>query len=111
MTDHAVGSDSAALHRAEIAALAELSSPEAVKAFALVRNRLRPGEINRFDELLETVNRLSGPGFEDAASAELRDALHSTRTDDDIRALAHSIDEPIGALALAQVLRGHGQPS
>lgn len=53
-TDPVSGSDlhgGAALQRAEDAVLAELSSPEAVKAFAFIRNQLRPGETNRFSEL------------------------------------------------------------
>lgn len=55
----------AVLHRAETAALAELASPEAVKAFALIRSRLRPGEPHAFDALLASMEHPTGRGFEE----------------------------------------------
>jgi hypothetical protein len=90
---------------AEVAVLAELSSPEAVAAFELLRASLQFETAPRFVELLATINRLSGPDFAVRASLELLDAVRDSDDLDLVELFAPSIDDPIGALSLAQLLR------
>lgn len=90
---------------AEVAVLAELSSPEAVAAFELLRASLQLDTVPRFVELLATINRLSGPDFAVRASLELLDAVHDSDDLDLVELFAPSIDDPIGTLSLAQLLR------
>jgi hypothetical protein len=96
---------------AETAALSELSSPEAVAAFALIRSRLRPGQPNRYAELAATVDRLSGPRLAESADAELTDALRTVTRSASVDELVRSAREPIAKLALAQILRDRSRES
>ncbi|MGB7235576.1 MAG: hypothetical protein WBD41_06265 [Rhodococcus sp. (in: high G+C Gram-positive bacteria)] len=90
---------------AEVAVLAELGSPEAVTGFELMRHTLQLETAPRFVELLTTINRLSGPGFAVRASLELLDAVHDSGDLELVEMFAPSLDDPVGALALAQLLR------
>ncbi|SNT42346.1 hypothetical protein [Rhodococcoides kyotonense] len=96
---------STALERAEIAALSELASPEAITAFALVRNRLRPAESNRFTELSAVVDRLAGPELVESAEAELNESLREAPRTESVDELVRSARGPIAKLAVAQLLR------
>ena len=95
---------------AEVAVLCELGSPEAVAAFELVRTSLRPETAPRFTALLTTINRLSGPDFELAASLELLDAVHDSGDLELVERFAPTLDDAIGALSLAQLLRTYRAP-
>lgn len=93
------------LFDAELAILGQLCSPEAVAAFELMHASVRLETAPRFVDLLRTINALSGPGFAERASAELLDVVASTG---EVELMArHSVDvnDPIGALALAQLIR------
>ncbi|OZC46335.1 hypothetical protein CH267_28205 [Rhodococcus sp. 06-621-2] len=91
--------------RAELEILAQLCSPEAVAAFELMCGSVRVETAPRFVDLLRTVNAFSGPGFAEKASAELLEVVASTG---EVELMAHhsvGLDDPIGALALAQLIR------
>ena len=59
----------------------------------------------RFVDLLRTINALSGPGFSERASAELLDVVASTGEVELMARHCVGLDDPIGALALAQLIR------
>jgi hypothetical protein len=90
---------------AELAILTHLSSVEAVRAFEAMRTQLRPDTAPQFTQLLEMINAFSGPDFAEKASAELVDAVTSTGEVRLFDRYGGDIDDPIGALALAQVIR------
>ncbi|MBY4128080.1 hypothetical protein HQO83_06735 [Rhodococcus fascians] len=87
----------------KLAILAELRSPEAVAAFEMLHSTLRPEVGSRFVELLAIINELSGPNFAIDASLDLLDAVQDSG--DLALVVAATIDDPITALALAQLLR------
>lgn len=89
----------------ELAALAELRSPEAVAAFEMLRSSIRPETAARFVELLAIINELSGPDFAVAASLDLLAAVDDSTDLALVVAAAPRLDDPITALALAQLLR------
>ncbi|WP_037180515.1 hypothetical protein [Rhodococcoides fascians] len=95
--------DWAELHEAELGILTQLCSPEACDAFGVIHRGVRAETAERFAALLRTINTLSGPGFADRASAELLEVVAETG---EVELMArHHIDDPIGALALAQLMR------
>ncbi|OZC62797.1 hypothetical protein CH267_00095 [Rhodococcus sp. 06-621-2] len=90
---------------AELEIIGQLCSPEAVEAFELMHAGVRVETAPRFVDLLRTINALSGPGFADRASAQLLDVVAETG---EVELMAHhspGIDDPVGALALAQLIR------
>ncbi|OZD12071.1 MULTISPECIES: hypothetical protein [Nocardiaceae] len=91
--------------RAELEILAQLCSPEAVAAFELMCCSVRVETAPRFVDLLRTVNALSGPGFAERASAELLEVVASTGEVELMARHSVGLDDPIGALALAQLIR------
>ncbi|WP_032405574.1 hypothetical protein [Rhodococcoides fascians] len=89
----------------ELAILAELRSPEAVAAFEMLHSTVRPEAGPRFVELLAIINELSGPKFAVDASLDLLDAVQDSGDLEVVVASAPTVDDPVTALALAQVLR------
>lgn len=89
----------------ELAILAELRSPEAVAAFEMLHSTVRPEAGPRFVELLAIINELSGPNFAVDASLDLLDAVQDSGDLEVVVAASPTVDDPITALALAQVLR------
>ena len=89
----------------ELAILAELRSPEAVATFEMLHSTVRPEAGPRFVELLAIINELSGPNFAVDASLDLLDAVQDSGDLEVVVAAAPTVDDPITALALAQVLR------
>lgn len=89
----------------ELAALAELRSPEAVAAFEMLHSSIRPETAARFVELLAIINELSGPDFAVAASLDLLAAVDDSTDLALVVGAAPTLDDPITALALAQLLR------
>lgn len=90
---------------AELGILTQLCSPEAAGAFEMMHTSVRVETAPRFTELLRTVNALSGPGFAERASAELLDVVASTGEVTLMARHSGGVDDPIGALALAQLIR------
>ncbi|MCZ4277426.1 hypothetical protein [Rhodococcoides yunnanense] len=90
---------------AELGILTQLCSPEAAAAFEMMRACVRVETASRFTELLRTVNALSGPGFAERASAELLEVVASTGEVALMARHSGGVDDPIGALALAQLIR------
>ncbi|CCQ18434.1 putative uncharacterized protein [Rhodococcus sp. AW25M09] len=93
------------LDAVELDILAELRSPEAVAAFEILHSTVRPEAGPRFVELLAIINELSGPNFAVDASLDLLDAVQDSGDLEVVVAAAPTVDDPITALALAQVLR------
>lgn len=93
------------LDAVELDILAELRSPEAVAAFEMLHSTVRPEAGPRFVELLAIINELSGPNFAVDASFDLLDAVQDSGDLEVVVAAAPTVDDPITALALAQVLR------
>ena len=93
------------LDAVELEILAELRSPEAVAAFEMLHSTVRPEAGPRFVELLAIINELSGPNFAVDASLDLLDAVQDSGDLEVVVAAAPTVDDPITALALAQVLR------
>nr|WP_314145643.1 hypothetical protein [uncultured Rhodococcus sp.] len=93
------------LDAVELDILAELRSPEAVAAFEMLHSTVRPEAGPRFVELLAIINELSGPNFAVDASLDLLDAVQDSGDLEVVVAAAPTVDDPITALALAQVLR------
>jgi hypothetical protein len=93
------------LDAVELDILAELRSPEAVAAFEMLHSTVRPEAGPRFVELLAIINDISGPNFAVDASLDLLDAVQDSGDLEVVVAAALTIDDPITALALAQVLR------
>ncbi len=89
----------------ELAILAELRSPEAVAAFEMLHTSIRPATAPRFAELLAIINELSGPNFAVDASLDLLHAVQDSGDLEVVVAAAPTLDDPITALALAQLLR------
>jgi hypothetical protein len=87
----------------ELAILAELRSPEAVAAFEMLHSTVRPDTASRFAELLSIINDISGPDFAVDASLNLLDAVQDSGDLEVV--VAATVDDPITALALAQLLR------
>ena len=87
----------------ELDILAELRSPEAVAAFEMLYSTVRPETGSRFVELLAIINDISGPNFAVDASLDLLDAVQDSG--DLAVVVAAAVDDPITALALAQLLR------
>lgn len=94
-----------AVDAAELAILIELRSPEAVAAFDQMHTSIRPRTAQRCADLLSSINRLSGPDFAVNASLELLDAVDDSGDLDLVEQFAPAIDDPLGALSLAQLLR------
>ncbi|WP_415977516.1 hypothetical protein [Rhodococcus sp. 077-4] len=93
------------LDHMELAILAELRSPEAVAAFEMLHSTVHPETASRFVELLAIINELSGPNFAVEASLDLLDAVQDSGDLELVVASASTVDDPITALALAQLLR------
>ncbi|MCJ0894671.1 hypothetical protein ACIGGF_24975 [Rhodococcus sp. NPDC078407] len=93
------------LDAVELDILAELRSPEAVATFEMLHSTVRPEAGPRFVELLAIINELSGPNFAVDASLDLLDAVQDSGDLEVVVAAAPTVDDPITALALAQVLR------
>ena len=93
------------LDAVELDILAELRSPEAVAAFEMLHSTVRPEAGPRFVELLAIINDISGPNFAVDASLDLLDAVQDSGDLEVVVAAAPTVDDPITALALAQVLR------
>ncbi|WP_032403799.1 hypothetical protein [Rhodococcoides fascians] len=89
----------------ELAILAELRSPEAVAAFEMLHAAVPVETGSRFAELLAIVNDISGPNFAVDASLNLLDAVQDSGDLALVVAAAPTLDDPITALALAQLLR------
>jgi hypothetical protein len=77
-------------------------SREGVVAFTVVR--LRPDTAQRFQQLVEMIDVLSGRGFAVWASAELTSVVCSTGADTMLGEYGPGIDTPIGMLALAELI-------
>lgn len=93
------------LDAVELDILAELRSPEAVATFEMLHSTVRPEAGPRFVELLAIINDISGPNFAVDASLDLLDAVQDSGDLALVVAAAASLDDPITALALAQLLR------
>ncbi|MEH6797483.1 hypothetical protein CH262_03240 [Rhodococcus sp. 05-2255-1e] len=93
------------LDTVELAILAELRSPEAVAAFEMLHSTVHPDTASRFAELLSIINDISGPNFAVDASLDLLDAVQDSGDLEVVVASASTVDDPITALALAQLLR------
>lgn len=89
----------------ELTILAELRSPEAVAAFEMLHGTVPVETGSRFAELLAIINELSGPNFAVDASLNLLDAVQDSGDLALVVAAAPTLDDPITALALAQLLR------
>lgn len=90
---------------AELGILTQLCSPEAAAAFEMMYASVRLETAPRFIELLRTINALSGPGFAERASAELLEVVASTGEVALMARHSGGVDDPVGALALAQLIR------
>jgi hypothetical protein len=93
------------LDAVELAILAELRSPEALAAFEMLYSTVPVETASQFVELLEIINELSGPDFAVKASLDLLDAVQDSGDLGVVVAAASTVDDPITALALAQLLR------
>ncbi|OZC56410.1 hypothetical protein CH298_27725 [Rhodococcoides fascians] len=93
------------LDNIELAILAELRSPEAVAAFEMLHGTVPVETGSRFAELLAIINDISGPNFAVDASLNLLDAVQDSGDLALVVAAAPTLDDPITALALAQLLR------
>jgi hypothetical protein len=82
----------------ELAILAELRSPEAVAAFEMLHGTVPVETGSRFADI-------SGPNFAVDASLNLLDAVQDSGDLALVVAAAPTLDDPITALALAQLLR------
>jgi hypothetical protein len=91
------------LDAVELDILAELRSPEAVDAFEMLHAAVPVETGSRFAELLAIINDISGPNFAVDASLDLLDAVQDSG--DLALVVAATVDDPITALALAQLLR------
>jgi hypothetical protein len=89
----------------ELTILAELRSPEAVAAFEMLHGTVPVETGSRFAELLAIINDISGPNFAVEASLNLLDAVQDSGDLALVVAAAPTLDDPITALALAQLLR------
>ncbi|OZE33549.1 hypothetical protein CH278_13095 [Rhodococcus sp. 05-2254-5] len=89
----------------ELAILTELRSPEAVAAFEMLHGTVPVETGSRFAELLAIINDISGPNFAVDASLNLLDAVQDSGDLALVVAAAPTLDDPITALALAQLLR------
>lgn len=89
----------------ELAILTELRSPEAVAAFEMLHAAVPVETGTRFAELLAIINDISGPNFAVDASLNLLDAVQDADDLALVVAAAPTLDDPITALALAQLLR------
>jgi hypothetical protein len=89
----------------ELAILAELRSPEAVAAFEMLHAGVPAETGSRFAELLAIINDISGPDFAVDASLDLLDAVQDSGDLALVIAAAPTLDDPITALTLAQLLR------
>lgn len=93
------------LDTVELAILAELRSPEAVAAFEMLHATVPAETGPRFAELLSIINDISGPNFSVDTSLNLLDAVQDSGDLEVVVASASTVDDPITALALAQLLR------
>ncbi|MDI9933397.1 hypothetical protein QM588_23530 [Rhodococcus sp. IEGM 1354] len=93
------------LDNIELAILAELRSPEAVATFEMLHGTVPEETGSRFAELLAIINDISGPNFAVDASLNLLDAVQDSGDLALVVAAAPTLDDPVTALALAQLLR------